>query len=262
MTSVSSLRVQVFADGADLSTIAERNRNPLIRGFTTNPTLMRQAGVRDYSAFARQLVQAVPDKPISLEVFSDDFEEMERQGIEIASWGDNINVKIPVMNTRGEFSGRVIRRLSRERVFINVTAVMTLDQVDSILDCLEGSGRVFVSIFAGRIADTGRDPVPVMAAAAKRLDQRPTTELIWASPRELLNVFQADAAGCHIITVADDILKKLSLVGRDLHDYSRETVQMFRSDALAAGYEIEVRAPRRLSAAGTGIRAAGMPSTT
>jgi transaldolase len=236
--SLADLHVQIFADGADLPSMLSRAQHPFVRGFTTNPTLMRKAGIADYRAFARDVLAAIPDRPISLEVFSDDFEEMEQQAREIASWGSNVNVKVPVMNTRGEFAGSMLRRLSAEGIFLNVTALMTLDQVDTVLDCLEDGPRAYVSVFAGRIADTGRDPMPIMAAAAARVNQRQGTELIWASPRELLNVFQADAVGCHIITVADGILQKLELVGKDLHEYSRETVSMFRDDAVRASYRI------------------------
>ena len=239
MTDLKNLRVRIFADGASLDRIVELSRYPLITGFTTNPTLMRQAGVDDYRAFARDVLRVVPDRPVSFEVFSDEFDEMEAQALEIASWGPNVNVKIPVTNTRREFAGRVLGRLSRAGVPLNVTAVMTLDQVDRILDALDGPAPAFISVFAGRVADTGRDPVPLMAEAVRRLDSRPRAELIWASPRELLNVFQADEIGCHVITVTRDILQKLPLVGKDLTAFSLETVQMFRNDALRAGYRID-----------------------
>lgn len=247
MTSLKDLRVSIFADGAELGGIVELAQNPLVKGFTTNPTLMRKAGIADYKAFARQVLEAVPDKPISLEVFSDDFAEMEAQALEIASWGRNVNVKVPVTNTLGEFSGGLIRRLSAQGVFLNVTALMTLEQVDAVMESLQGSAPAYVSVFAGRIADTGRDPMPVMTEAAKRASRRPRTQVIWASPRELLNVFQADAAGVHVITVANDILKKLPIIGKDLDEYSLETVKMFRDDAVKAGYSIERRAERQAS---------------
>jgi transaldolase len=238
MTSVDQLRIKIFADGADFDGIVKMYGNPMIKGFTTNPTLMRKAGVADYEAFARKVLKAIPDRPVSFEVFADEFDEMEEQGLAIASWGRNVNVKVPVMNTRGEFAGGVIRRLSKAGVALNVTAVFTLDQVRKIVGCLNEDTPAIVSIFAGRIADTGIDPVPLMAEAVKILQARPKAELIWASPRELLNVFQADDIGCHIITVTNDILAKLSLVGKNQDDYSLETVQMFHRDASAAGYSI------------------------
>jgi transaldolase len=238
MTSVDQLRIKIFADGADFDGIVKMYGNPVIKGFTTNPTLMRKAGIADYEAFARKVLKAIPDRPVSFEVFADEFDEMEEQGRAIASWGRNVNVKVPVMNTRGEFAGRVIRRLSSAGVALNVTAVFTLEQVRNIIDCLDNNTPAIVSIFAGRIADTGIDPVPLMAEAVELLKAKPKAELIWASPRELLNVFQANDIGCHIITVTNDILAKLSLVGKNQDDYSLETVQMFYRDASAAGYSI------------------------
>lgn len=238
MRGLQALRVKIFADGADLDTILKMYADPLVKGFTTNPTLMRKAGVSDYESFARAVLAAVPDRPVSLEVFADDFDEMVRQAKTIASWGPNANVKIPVSNTRREFAGPVIRELSASGVTVNVTAVMTVDQVRRIAHCLEPSAQAIVSVFAGRVADTGVDPVPLMAEAREALAIRPSAELLWASPRELLNVFQADAVGCHIITATKDILAKLPLVGKDLEDFSLETVEMFRRDAVMAGYEI------------------------
>ncbi|MGZ5172118.1 MAG: transaldolase [Burkholderiales bacterium] len=238
MTSVDQLRIKIFADGADFDGIVKMYGNPVIKGFTTNPTLMRKAGIADYEAFARKVLKAIPDRPVSFEVFADEFDEMEEQGRAIASWGRNVNVKVPVMNTRGEFAGRVIRRLSSAGVALNVTAVFTLEQVRKVVECLHDNTPAIVSIFAGRIADTGIDPVPLMAEAVELLKAKPKAELIWASPRELLNVFQANDIGCHIITVTNDILAKLSLVGKNQDDYSLETVQMFYRDASAAGYSI------------------------
>ena len=238
MSSLERLRVKIFADGADLDGIMKMYANPLIRGFTTNPTLMRKAGVTDYEAFARRLLAAIPDRPVSLEVFDDAFDEMERQARAIASWGGNVNVKIPVTNTRREFSGPLIRRLSAAGVAVNVTAVFTLEQVRRVTECLAADTPAIVSVFAGRVADSGIDPVPLMAEAVRILEARPKAELIWASPRELLNIFQADAIGCHIITVTNDILAKLALVGKDQADYSLETVQMFHRDAAGAGFTI------------------------
>ncbi len=241
MSDLKNLKVKLFADGADLAGMKEMAANPLIKGFTTNPTLMRKAGIADYAAFAREVLKAIPDRPVSFEVFADEFAEMEAQALEIASWGRNVNVKIPVTNTRKEFSGALIERLSRAGVKLNVTAVMTLAQVKQITEKLSAKTPAIVSVFAGRIADTGRDPVPVMKKSVEILKSRPKAELIWASPRELLNVFQADAVGCHIITATNEILKKLSLVGKNLDKYSLETVEMFYRDAQAAGYTIAAR---------------------
>ena len=242
MSDIKALKVKLFADGADLAGMKEMAANPLIKGFTTNPTLMRKAGIADYRSFARDVLAAIPDRPVSFEVFADQFGEMEAQALEIASWGGNVNVKIPVTNTKKEFSGALIARLSKAGVKLNVTAVMTLEQVKSITERLNAKTPAIISIFAGRIADTGRDPMPIMAKAIQVMKAKPKAELIWASPRELLNVFQADSIGCHIITATNDILKKLSLVGKDLEAYSLETVEMFYKDAKAAGYTIATRA--------------------
>ena len=235
---------RLFADGADLKAILALAQNPAIKGFTTNPTLMRQAGVEDYVRFAHEVLRHVSDRPISFEVFSDDFGEMEEQAMEIASWGSNVNVKIPVSDTKGAYSGAVIRKLSRAGVALNITAIMTVEQVQRVVDDLEGDGHAFISVFAGRIADTGRDPVPIMVESLERMRPRPHTELIWASPRELLNVFQADAIGCHVITATPSILAKLDVVGKDLMEYSLDTVRMFHRDAAAAGYSIDVASSR------------------
>ncbi len=243
---VSRLRVKLFADGADLAVIRTMAANPLIKGFTTNPTLMRKAGITDYVAFAREVVAAVPDRPISFEVFSDEFGEMAAQAREIASWGPNVFVKIPVTNTRGEFAGPLITALVADGVQLNVTALLTDDQVARVAACLSPRVASFVSVFAGRIADTGRDPMPIMRRAVEMLKPLPAAELIWASPRELLNVFQADEIGCHVITATSDVLNKLPLVGKGLAAFSLETVQMFRQDAVSAGFTIAVApvAPR------------------
>ncbi len=242
MSAVPNLKVKLFADGADLAGIKEMAANPAIKGFTTNPTLMRKAGVADYKAFAVQALQAVGGRPISFEVFADEFGEMEKQAHEIASWGRNIYVKIPVMNTKREFCGPLVERLSRAGIQVNVTALMTVDQVKRVTERLASDTPAIISVFAGRIADTGRDPMPIMAASVKAMKAKPKAELIWASPRELLNIFQAGDVGCHIITATNDILKKLSLVGKDLDGYSLETVEMFYKDAKAAGYSIATRA--------------------
>jgi transaldolase len=238
MTSVAALRVKLFADGADKAGMLEMYRKPMIKGFTTNPTLMRKAGISDYRAFAREILCAIPDRPISFEVFSDEFDEMERQAREIAQWGENVYVKIPVTNTRGESSRAVIRSLTGSGIKVNVTALLTLDQVRDVCAALAGGAPACVSVFAGRVADTGRDPVPLMAAAVELLRPHPDIELIWASPRELLNIFQADSIGCHIITATNDILGKLPLVGKDLGEYSLDTVKMFRGDAVKAGFSL------------------------
>jgi transaldolase len=238
MTSPSPLRIKVFADGADSAGMLALYRNPLIKGFTTNPTLMRKAGVTDYEAFAFEILEAIPDRPISFEVFADDFAEMARQAHKIAGWGPNLYVKIPVTNTRGIRSVALIRELAQEGIKLNVTALLTLPQVRAVSEALAGGPPAIVSVFAGRIADTGRDPVPLMAAALELIRPYPNVELLWASPRELLNLVQADAIGCHIITATPDILQKLSLVGKSLDEYSLETVKMFRDDAVKAAYRL------------------------
>jgi transaldolase len=238
MERLKQLRIKLFADGADFDSIVALAANPIIRGFTTNPTLARNAGVRNYEEFGRKVLAAVPNRPVSLEVFADDFAGMIRQARAIAGWGKNVNVKIPVTNTNREFSGEVVGELSAQGIVVNVTAITTVDQVRRVAESLSPDTPAIVSVFAGRVADTGVDPVPMMAEAVKILQQRPKAELLWASPRELLNVFQADAVGCHIITATKDVLAKLSLVGKDLDDYSLETVKMFRRDAVAAGFEI------------------------
>jgi transaldolase len=232
------LRVKIFADGADLRGMIEMTKNPHVSGFTTNPTLMNKAGVRDYEAFAREILAHVTDKPISFEVFADDEREIERQANKIAAWGRNVYVKIPVTTTDGRPLTALVARLAKAGVQQNVTALMTLRQVEEISDALADGAPSNVSVFAGRIADTGRDPVPIMKRAVEILSRFPRQELIWASPRELLNIFHADAVGCHIITVTNDVLKKLELVGKDLDAYSLETVQMFHRDAAAAGYRL------------------------
>ena len=238
MKPVDQLSVKIFADGADLAGMLELYRKPYVRGFTTNPTLMRKAGISDYRAFAKQVLEAIPDRPISFEVFSDEFMEMERQAREIAGWAPNVYVKIPVTNTRRESACDLIGRLSRSGVKVNVTAVFSLGQVREVVAAVADGSPACVSVFAGRVADTGYDPIPLMAAAVELLRVAPRAELIWASPRELLNIFQADAIGCHIITVTHDILKKLSLVGFDLEDYSLDTVKMFYNDAAQAGFAL------------------------
>jgi transaldolase len=238
MTTITDLKVKLFADGADKAGMLEMYAKPFIKGLTTNPTLMRKAGISDYKAFARDILSAISDKPISFEVFSDDFADMRRQALEIASWGDNVYVKLPITNTKREPAYDLIRDLSKDGVKVNVTALMTLTQVRDTVAALNPKVASYVSVFAGRIADTGLDPMPLMAAAVELLKLNPRAELIWASPRELLNIFQANAIGCHIITATNDILKKLSLVGYDLGDYSLDTVKMFHKDASEAGFKL------------------------
>lgn len=238
--SIDGLNIKIFADGADKAGMLEMYAKPFIQGFTTNPTLMKKAGVSDYKAFAKEILEAIPDRPISFEVFSDEFDEMERQALEIASWGENVNVKIPITNTKGEYCHDLIGKLSKAGVKLNITAMTTLDQVRDVCHYLNNgtSTPCYLSVFAGRVADTGRDPIPIMAAAVEMMRPYPNLELIWASPRELLNVLQADSIGCHVITVTNDILKKLSLIGKDLHEYSLDTVKMFYTDAQQAGYKL------------------------
>jgi transaldolase len=238
MKRLEDLRVKIFADGAEKAGMLEMYRSPLIKGFTTNPTLMRKAGLSDYRAFALDILGEIRDRPISFEVFADEFGEMERQALEISAWASNVYVKIPVTNTRREPSNELIRRLAGRGVKLNVTALLTLGQVRSIAPCLGGGPPAVISLFAGRIADTGVDPVPMMAEAVSFLKEYPNIELIWASPRELLNIFHAESVGCHIITVTNDVLKKLPLIGKDLTDYSLETVRMFHDDGQKAGYAL------------------------
>ena len=238
MKIVENLKVKIFADGADKLGMLEMYGRPYIQGLTTNPTLMKKAGIADYKAFAKDVLAAIRHKPISFEVFSDEFPEMERQALEIASWGENVYVKIPVTNTRRQPSYELVQKLSRAGVKLNVTALMTMEQVRNVTNAVGPDTPSYISVFAGRIADTGRDPIPLMAAAVNHMKLKPKSELIWASPRELLNIFQADAIGCHIITVTNDILKKLELVGYDLSEYSLDTVKMFHGDAVAAGFRL------------------------
>jgi transaldolase len=248
MTRTDSLNVKIFADGADLDGIRTLAQNPLIKGFTTNPTLMRKAGISDYAAFAKDMLGVIGGAPVSFEVFADEFDEMEAQALEIASWGDNVYVKIPITNTKGDTSVPLVERLSAQKVQVNVTAMMTLDQVRHVAEVLDEETPAVVSVFAGRVADTGLDPVPLMREAVGVLESRPKAELLWASPRELLNIFHADEVGCHIITVTHDLLGKLKGVGKNLDQFSLETVQMFYDDASAAGYTIATE--KKAAAAG------------
>jgi transaldolase len=245
MKSVSELKVQIFADGADKASMLQLYRQPYIKGFTTNPTLMRKAGVTDYERFAREILQSIPDRPISFEVFADDEIEMERQARKIARWGSNVYVKIPVTNTRREPMYNLVRRLSADGIQLNATAVLALDQVDDLAQALRGGAPSYISVFAGRVADTGRDPVPLMKSALELMVSAPQCQLVWASPRELLNIFQADEIGCHIITVTSDVLKKVSLIGKDLHEYSLETVRMFHNDAAHSKFTLDLKPEER-----------------
>jgi len=240
MKAASELKTKIFADGADLHGILEMYKNPVVKGFTTNPTLMRKAGIDNYEAFAKTVLNTVTDRPISFEVFSDDFFEMKQQALKIASWGKNVYVKIPVSNTKGFPSYGLIKELANLGVKQNVTALMTLEQVHHVTSALAEGPDACVSVFAGRIADTGRDPIPLMSAAMELLRPYPQLELIWASPRELLNVVQANQIGCHIITVTNDLLKKLNTLNKDLLEFSLDTVQMFYRDAQAAGFRLDV----------------------
>jgi transaldolase len=248
MISLEQLQIKLFCDAADFGSLLAWSADPRIQGFTTNPTLMRKARILDYEAFARQLVRTIPDRPISFEVLADDPEAIEEQALAIAQWGRNVYVKIPVTNTWGAFMGPVLRNLSRAGVQLNVTALFTLEQVEQVTSCLNSSTPAMISVFAGRIADTGIDPVPIMRQAAKITSHAPHVELLWASPRELLNIFQAEDAGCDIITLLPDILAKLNLVGKNLEEYSLETVRMFYADACAAAYQIDTRKPVALTA--------------
>ena len=235
---MKDIKIKLFADGANLAEMTAMYRDPRIVGFTTNPTLMRKAGVSDYAGFAREVLHAIPDRPVSFEVFADELDEMEEQAHAIAAWGPNVNVKIPVTNTKGVFTGPIIRSLSQDGIVLNVTAIMTVDQVRQVAGALALETPAIISVFAGRVADTGVDPIPHMIACRRELAERPKAELLWASPRELLNVFHADEAGCHIITATPDILAKLALVGKDLVEYSLDTVRMFHRDAIQSGFQI------------------------
>ena len=232
------LKVKLFADGADKSGILEMYKNPLISGFTTNPTLMKVAGIKDYRSFALDILSEIKDRPISFEVFSDDIIEMEKQALDIASWGSNVYVKIPITNTKNESCASLIENLSENGVKVNVTAMMTISQVKTILPGLKKGPAGYVSVFAGRIADAGQNPLPIMTEVVDILKEYDNIELIWASPREIYNVVQANSIGCHIITATNDILKKLPTLGKDLDEFSLETVKMFYNDALEAGYSL------------------------
>jgi transaldolase len=233
-----NLKIDVYADGADVADMLSARNAGIVRGFTTNPTLMRKSGITDYEAFARQALGAVGDMPISFEVFADEFDEMERQAKLIATWGEGVFVKIPITNTRGESSVPLVKRLSTAGVKLNITAILTIEQVRAVTDALDAKVPAIISVFAGRIADTGRDPVPIMRESVAIAKAKPKAQVLWASPRELLNVLQAEECGCHIITVTNDIIKKLAMVGKPLDELSLDTVKMFFNDAAAAGFRL------------------------
>ena len=238
MKKIEDLKVKIFSDGADKKDMLEMNSKTFIKGLTTNPTLMKKAGIKDYETFAKDILSTIKEKPISFEVFSDDFDDMEKQAMEIASWAANIYVKIPITNTKKESSKKLIKRLAERKVKLNITAIMTLDQVKTVLSVLENKVPSIISVFAGRIADTGRDPIPLMNDCLKEMKINSNSELLWASPRELLNIIQADQIGCHIITVTKDIIKKLQFTNYNLEDYSLDTVKIFYKDAVDAGFKI------------------------
>ena len=238
MVTAKDLQVQIFADGADIEGIRNLRSNPLIKGFTTNPTLMKQAGIKDYLNFSKEVIEVIDGLPISLEVFSDDFAEMKTQALKLSALGSNVNVKIPITNTKSEPSSKLVSELAKEGVSLNVTALFTLKQVDDTVAALQGSRKSYISVFAGRIADAGVDPMPIMEGALQLMRSEQQLELIWASPREVLNIVQADQIGCHVITVTHDLLKKLPGLGKDLTQFSLETVAMFANDAKNAGYTL------------------------
>ena len=231
-------KIKIFADGADINSILELNKNPLIKGFTTNPTLMKKAGVTDYKEFAQELLDKIDNKPISFEVFADDINEMEKQAFKISYWGSNVNIKIPITNTKKESTVNLISKLTNSGITCNVTAVFTVEQLESIIDKIENDSKIIISVFAGRIADTGVDPCPIMKKCSLKLKNMNNAELLWASPRELLNIFQAESCGCDIITVPNDLLSKMSNIDKNLEQFSLETVSMFYDDAVKAGYFI------------------------
>jgi transaldolase len=238
MTSLSQLKVKIFADGADKAAMLDMYAKPYIRGLTTNPTLMRKSGIANYRAFAKDILSYIKDKPVCFEVLADEFAEMEHQALEIAGWADNVYVKIPITNTKGETSRALVRRLSDRQVKLNVTAIMTLAQLEEVMTALNPATASYLSVFAGRIADTGIDPLPLMRKAVEMLKVNRNAELVWASSRETFNIFQANAIGCQVITVTNDILNKLSLIGYDLAEYSLDTVKMFYDDARKAGFSL------------------------
>jgi transaldolase len=238
MKKIEDLKIKIFSDGADKKDMLDMNSKTFIKGFTTNPSLMKKTGIKDYAAFAKDILSTIKKKPISFEVFSDDFDEMERQSIEIASWADNVYVKIPITNTKKQNSADLIKRLTEKKVKLNITAIMTLDQIKTVVKVLNEKVPSILSVFAGRIADTGRDPIPIMKDCLNEMKINSNSELLWASPRELLNIIQADQIGCHIITVTKDIVNKLKLINYDLNEHSLDTVKKFYNDAAEANFKI------------------------
>ena len=238
MKKIEDLKIKIFSDGADKKDMLDMNSKTFIKGFTTNPSLMKKTGIKDYAAFAKDILSTIKKKPISFEVFSDDFDEMERQSIEIASWADNVYVKIPITNTKKESSDKLIKRLAEKKVKLNITAIMTLDQIKTVVKVLNEKVPSILSVFAGRIADTGRNPIPIMKDCLNEMKINSNSELLWASPRELLNIIQADRIGCHIITVTKDIVNKLKLINYDLNEHSLDTVKKFYNDAAEANFKI------------------------
>ena len=239
MKKVEDLKVKIFCDGADKKDMLEMNNKTFIKGLTTNPSLMKKAGIKDYEVFAKDILSTIKEKPISFEVFSDDFNEMEKQAMKITSWADNVYVKIPITNTKKESSKELIKRLAKKKIKLNITAIFTVDQVKTTLSALDNNVPSIISVFCGRIADTGRDPIPLMSDCLKEMKINSKSELLWASPRELLNIIQADQIGCHIITVTKDIIKKLQFINYNLEEYSLDTVKMFHKDAVEAGFKIK-----------------------
>ena len=238
MNSLKNLKIKIFADGANVKEMVELNKSGIVQGFTTNPTLMRKDGVKDYESFAKKILSEIRDLPVSFEVFSDEFELMEKEARKIATWGSNVYVKIPITNTRGDSSITLIKKLTNEGLSLNITAILTLEQVENVIEAINDKTPIIISVFAGRIADTGRDPVPYMKRASEIVRTKKNAELLWASSRELLNLFQAAECGCHIITITNDILKKLKMIGKDIKELSLDTVKMFYNDALNAGFKI------------------------
>ena len=238
MREIENLKVKIFCDGADKTEMLDMNNKTFIKGFTTNPSLMKKTKIKNYQVFAKDILSIIKEKPISFEVFSDDFSDMERQAMEITSWADNVYVKIPITNTKKESSKELIHRLAEKKVKLNITAIMTLDQVKTVLSVLNNKVPSIISVFAGRIADTGKDPIPLMKECLKEMKINSKSELLWASSRELLNIIQADQIGCHIITVTKDIIKKLQFISYDLEEYSLDTVKIFHKDAVDAGFKI------------------------
>ena len=238
---IDKLKIKIFADGADLDSIKILNEKNYIKGFTTNPSLMKKAGIKDYKDFAINLLSEIKNKPISFEVFSDDISEMEKQAEEIASWGENVNVKIPITNTKKEATTELIRKLSSKGIICNITAIFTINQIQDVVEVLDKTTPAILSVFAGRIADTGVDPEKIIKESINLANSKPKSEILWASTRENLNIFQAEKLGCHIITVPHDLLKKISNIGKNLEEFSLETVHSFYDDALSAGYKIKLK---------------------